>query len=250
MAIGQDTFGLTKKEFTEKFTRIVNNHRANSKLVGEPLEFVLRACRLTDQWSKLANDPDATVYLRNVDIAGGRKVKMVSLERGTTKQPVPKAKLMDFLYPPKKMACTATTEESHYNKVKGAMRNAIHYQLKSYRDSVSLPIVCSLTGKKIRPGMKTDVDHIGCTFSEIADSFVQMKGLTYTDIVLKGPPTAKIFKDDILWQEWTQYHLAKARYALVCASANRSKGADGYKTNPDLIGSFTKADPEDLSLDF
>ena len=250
MTIGLDTFGLTKKEFTEKLTRIISNHRASSKLVGEPAEFVLRACRLTEQWGKLASDPEVIVYLRNIDIAGGRKVKMISLERGGTKQPVPKAKLLDTLYPPKKMACTATVEESHYNKVKSSMRLAIHYQLKSYRDSVNLPIICSLTGKKIRPGQRTDVDHIGSTFSEIADSFVEMKGLKYTDIVLKGPPTAKVFKDEVLWQEWNLYHLAKARYALVCASANRSKGADGYRTNPGIIGSFSAEDPEDLSLDF
>jgi hypothetical protein len=250
MTIGLETFGISKKEFTEKLSRIITNHRASSKLVGEPQDFVLRACRLTDQWGKLAHDPEVVVYLRNIDTAGGRKVKMISLERGGSRQPVPKAKLLDTLYPPKKMACTATVEEAHYNKVKGAMRNAIHYQLKSYRDSVNLPIICSLTGKKIRPGQRTDVDHIGFTFSEIADSFVQMKGLTYTDIVLKGPPTAKIFKDEILWQEWTQYHLAKARYALVCASANRSKGADGYKTPEFLYGSFSKEEPEDLSLDF
>lgn len=250
MAIGQDTFGLTKKEFTEKFTRIVNNHRANSKLVGEPFEFILRACRLTDQWGKLANDPEVSVHLRNVDIAGGRKVKMVSLERGISRQPVPKAKLLDTLYPPKKMACTATPEEAHYNKCKSAMRLAIHYQLKAYRDSINLPVVCSLTGKKIRLGQKTDVDHISTTFSELADSFVQMKGLKYTDIVLKGPPTGKVFKDDILWQEWIQYHLQTARYALVCASANRSKGSGGYKTDPGLYGSFAAETAEDLSLDF
>ena len=250
MTIGLDTFGLTKKEFTEKLTRIISNHRASSKLVGEPLEFVLRACRLTEQWGKLTSDPEVVVYLRNIDIAGGRKVKMISLERGGTKQPVPKNKLLDTLYPPKKMACTATVEESHYNKCKSAMRNAIHYQLKAYRDSVNLPIICSLTGKKIRPGQRTDVDHIGTTFSEIADSFIAMKGLKYTDIVLKGPPTAKAFKDDILWQEWTHYHLAKARYALVCASANRSKGSDGYRTPTELYGTFSAEDPESLSLDF
>ena len=250
MGIGQDTFGLTKKDYSEKLTRIINNHRASSKLVGEPAEFVLRSCRLSPQWEKLAADPAVVVYLRNIEIAGGRKVKMVSLERGGTKQPVPKAKLLDTLYPPKKMACTATVEETHYNKCKSAMRNAVHHQLREYRDSVNLPIICLLTGKKIRPGMRTDTDHIGTTFSEIADSFISMKGLKYTDIVLTGPPTAKVFKDKVLWQEWTQYHLAHARYALVCASANRSKGADGYKTNPDLIGSFSKEDPEDLSLDF
>jgi hypothetical protein len=250
MTLGKDTFGISKKDYSEKLTRIINNHRASSKLVGEPAEFVLRSCRLAAQWEKLAADPGVVVYLRNIDISNGRKVKMISLERGSTRQPVPKAKLLDILYPPKKMACTATVEEAHYNKVKSSMRLAIHYQLKAYRDSIELPIICSLTGKKIRPGMRTDTDHIGTTFSEIADSFVAMKGLKYTDIVLKGPPTAKTFKDEVLWQEWTHYHLAKARYALVCASANRSKGSDGYRTNPDLIGSFATENPEDLSLDF
>jgi hypothetical protein len=250
MGIGQDTFGLTKKEYSEKLTRIVNNHRASSKLVGEPAEFVLRSCRLSPQWEKMATDPEVVVYLRNIDIAGGRKVKMISLERGPSRQPIPKAKLVDFLYPPKKMACTATVEEAHYNKVKGAMRLAVTYQLRAFRDTVQLPTICSLTGKKIRPGQKSDVDHIGYTFSEIADSFVEMKNIKYTDIVLVGPPTGKVFKDQILWQEWVQYHLEKARYALVCASANRSKGADGYKTPDSLYGSFSKEDPEDLALDF
>jgi hypothetical protein len=250
MALGKETFNLNKGEYTEKLGRVISNHRANSKLIGEPAEFVLRSCRLTEQWSKLAGDPDVSVYLRNINIAGGRRIKMLSLERGSTRQPVPKAKLLDILYPPKKMACTATVEEAHYNKVKSSMRLAIHYQLKAYRDSIELPIICSLTGKKIRPGMRTDTDHIGTTFSEIADSFVAMKGLKYTDIVLKGPPTAKTFKDEVLWQEWVHFHMAHARYALVCASANRSKGSDGYRTNSDLIGSFATEDPEDLSLDF
>lgn len=250
MTIGQDTFGISKKEFSEKFTRIINNHRANSKLIGEPKDWVLRACRLSTQWEKLATDPDVVVYLRNIEIAGGRKVKMVSLERGGAKQPVPKAKLLDSLYPPKKMACTATVEEVNLNKVKGAMRNAVHYQLKSYRDSVTLPCICSISGKKILPGSKTDIDHVGLCFSEIADNFVREKGLKYTDIILIGPPTGKLFKDSKLWEEWIYYHLTHARYSLTLASANRSKGASGYKTDPELVGSYAKTDPESLSLDF
>jgi hypothetical protein len=250
MSIGQDTFGLTKKDYSEKLTRIINNHRASSKLVGEPADFVLRSCRLSPQYEKLANDPEVVVYLKNIEIAAGRKVKMIVLERKGSQQPVPKSKLVDFLYPPKKMACTATPEEAHYNRVKSSMRLAVTYQLRAFRDSVNLPIVCSLTGRKIRLGVVTDVDHIGMTFSEIADGFIASKNLTYTDIVLVGPPTGKMFKDGVLWQEWVQYHLEKARYALVCASANRSKGADGYKTPDSLYGSFSKEDPEDLALDF
>jgi len=250
MTLGKETFGLTKTLFGEKIARIIKNFRANSKLIGEPAEFVIRACRLTEQWQKLANDSEVVVYLRNVDIAGGRKVKMISLERGSTKQPVPKAKLLDTLYPPKKIATTATPEEKHYNSVKLAMRLAIHYQLKAFRDSVNYPCVCSITGKQIRKGQKTDIDHCGMPFSEIADRFIELKGIRYSDIPLIGPPTGKSFKDAQLWNEWIHFHMANARYSLVYASANRSKGSSGYETPAELYGSFKTEDPEDLSLDF
>ena len=250
LTLGAATFGINKTEFNQKLSKIITNHRAGSKIIGEPKEFLLRACRLTEKWGKLATDPETLVYLRYNEIAGGRKIKMIHLERGTTKQPVPKNQILDALYPPKKIATSATPEEKHYLAVKSSMRFAIAMQLKAYRDSIELPTICSLTGKKIRPGMRTDTDHIGTTFSEIADSFVAMKGLKYTDIVLKGPPTAKVFKDEVLWQEWVHFHMAHARYALVCASANRSKGSDGYRTNPELLGSFAAETPEDLDLSF
>ena len=250
MAIGKDTFGINKGEFSQKFGRIVQNFRANSKLIGEPREFVLRACKLTEQWGKMAADPEVVVYLRNLDIAGGRKVKMLSLERGGTKQPVPKQKLLDALYPAKKIATSATPEEKHYNAVKVAMRGGIYYQLKAYRDGCTLPTICHISGKKILPGQKTDVDHIGMTFSEIADSFIRENGLKYSAVTLKGPPTAKVFADSTLWQEWIAYHLQQARYSLALASANRSTGCGEYETPCELYGSFAKETPEDLSLDF
>ena len=250
MSIGKATFDLSKTEFSQKIGRIIQNFRASSKLIGEPKEFVLRCCRLVDQWQKMANDPEIEVYLRNVEIAGGRKVKMVSLERGTTRQPVPKQKLVDALYPTKKIATTATPEEKHYNLCKQAMRGGIYYQLKAFRDGCGEGIICSITGKKIRPGMRTDVDHIGMTFSEIADAFIREKCLNYSLIVLCGPPTAKRFKDEVLWQQWVHFHLQHARYSLTLASANRSKGCGDYQTPAELYGSFKAEAPEDLSLDF
>jgi hypothetical protein len=250
MGIGQETFGLNKSNYTEKLGRVISNHRVNSKIIGEPAEFVLRSCRLTDQWAKLAGDSEVSVFVRNVDIAGGRTVKMLVLERGGTKQPVGKAKLINALYPTKKISTTATPEEKHFNAVKSAMRFAVASQLKFFRESVKLPCVCDITGKNIRLGMKTDVDHIGLSFAEMADRFVALKGLRYVDIPLEGPPTGKTFRDKKLWQEWVAYHLEFARFALVCASANRSKGCGDYETPVELLGSFAAEDPEDLSLDF
>ena len=250
MTLGKDTFGINKTEFSQKIGRIIKNFRANSKLIGEPKDFVVRACKLTERWAKLANDSETIVYLRNIEIAGGRKVKVISLERAGTQQPVPKQKLTDELYPVKRIATSATPEEKHYNAVKASMRLAVTYQLKAFRDSCQLPIICSISGRKILPGQKSDVDHIGKTFSELADDFIREKCLKYSAILLCGPPTAKRFKDTVLWGAWVQYHLAHARFALTLASANRSKGCGDYVTDSELIGSFAKETPEDLALDF
>lgn len=250
MTIGRETFQLNKTEYNDKLSRIINNHRAGSLLIGEPLEFVLRSCRLTERWRKLASESEVQVRLRYQEIAGGRKVKMISLERGQTKQPVGKAKLVNELYPTKRIATSATPEEKHYNAVKAAMRLGIKGQLKEYRDSVELPILCPISGLRIRKGVRTDVDHVGKTFSEIADTFLAEQGYFYTDITLCGPPTGKRFKDSELWRNWQDFHQEQARYALVIASANRSKGCDGYVTPDGLVGSFSAESPEDLSLDF
>lgn len=250
MTLGKTTFGLNKGEYTEKIGRIIDNHRANARLIGKPREFVLRSCRLTDQWLKLANEDDVNVYLRNIDIANGRKIKMLSLERGTTKQPISKQKLIDCLYPPRKIQTSASTEEKHFNAVRASMRSGVSDQLKEFRLSVSLPVTCSITGKEILKGMKTDVDHSFLSFSEIADSFLASNNLVYTDITLVGPPTSKRFKDPDLWVEWKEYHRKMAKYSLVLASANRSKGCGSYRTPTSLYGSFAKMDPEDLALDF
>jgi hypothetical protein len=249
-SLGKETFGLTKKDYDAELRRIIENHRTNSRLIGSPRDLILRSCRLTQTWEKLANDPDVLVYIRNQDIAGGRKVKMICLERAGSRQPVSKSKLVDALYPAKKIATSATPEEKHFNMVKAAMRGGVSPQLKNYRQLVELPRVCYLTGRTIRRGMKTDVDHVGIAFSEIADNFIRENCLTYVDVALIGPPTAKRFKDQGLWESWKEYHEDKACFALVFASANRSKGNEGYQTPTNLIGSFAAEGPESLSLDF
>ena len=248
--LGKETFNLTKKDYSEKLSRIINNHPVNSRIIGASREFVLRSCKLVHTWEKMARNPEVHVYLRNIDIAGGRKVKVLYLEQGGSKQPVPKNKLIDSLYPPKKSRTTASLEDKHYNMVKSSMRFAVNDQLKNFRSQVKLPTVCYLTGKELRRGSKTDVDHVGMSFSEIADSFLIEKGLSFTDISLEGPPTAKKFRDKTLWEEWQEYHRRKAVFSIVCSSANRSKGSGQYQTPRSLYGSFSKQDPEDLSLDF
>ena len=246
----KETLGLNKGEFTKKVGRIIDNNRANSRLIGEPREFILRVCRLSARWEKLAQRTDTQVYLRYIEMAGGRRVKMLSLEGGGSKQPVPKAKLVEELYPTKKIATTATLEEKHFNAVKAAMRRAVEQQLKEYKKTTSYPIECLVTGRLLRKGARVDVDHHGKPFAQIADEWAQNNMLTYTEIGLFGPPSAKRFKDNNLWEDWIAWHKEHARFAVVCASANRSKGAAGYATPVELIGSFKPSANDEIDLDF
>jgi hypothetical protein len=251
MSLGKETFQLNKTQFKDKIDRIIKNFRVNTYLIGESRQFVIRACSLVSRWNKLAIDTETRVYLRNIEIANGRRVKMLCLERGGTQQPISKSKLVDSLYPVKKIATSATPEEKHYNSVRSAMRNGISSQLKEFRENVPRPITCRITGKILRRGARTDVDHWGKPFAQIADDFVREQGLTYVDILLVGPPNHKRFKDQKLWDLWQLYHLENCQLSVVCASANRSKGSDGYTTPQDLIGSYESENEEDsLSLQF
>jgi hypothetical protein len=74
--------------------------------------------------------------------------------------------------------------------------------------------------------------------------------MTYADIVLVGPPTAKRIKEDVLWESWQEWHKEHARLAVVCAKANRQKGAAGYATPVELLGSFKPTTDDEISLDF
>lgn len=250
MTLGKETLGLTKKDFTEKIGRIIDNHRANSKIIGEPREFVLRSCRLSDRWIKMAQRQDVVVCCRYQDMAGGRRVKMLTLEVGNTKQPVPKGKLVEALYPTKKIATTATLEEKHFNAVKAAMRRGVEKQLRDYKATVGYPIECMVTGRLLRKGVRVDVDHYGKPFAQIADEWVQHCMMTYADISLSGPPTGKRIKDDVLWASWQEWHREHARLAVVCAKANRQKGAAGYATPVELLGSFKPQAEDEIDLDF
>jgi hypothetical protein len=250
MTLGKDTFSLTKGEFSEKFSRIVNAHRAGSKLIGQPRDFVITACRLASKFSKVANEADVEVRLENYP-CGPRKVKMIILKRPDGfKQPVPKNQLVDQLYPPRVTKRAPNLERKHVTAVRAAMRQLVDPQLRRYRKTLQYPIECCVTGKQLRPGMRVDIDHLGKPFVQIADEWIASLDLTYCDLALVGPPNLKKFKDRALNDAWSLYHEDHARLIAVCAAANRSKGSGDYTTPSEIVGSFKKKTDEEIDLEF
>jgi hypothetical protein len=248
--IGKDTFSLTKGEFADKFSRIVEAHRSGTRLIGKPRDFVITACRLADRFSKVANEADVEVRVENWP-CGPRKVKMAVLKRADGfKQPIPKQKLVDALYPPRVTKRAPNLERKHVTAVRAAMRQLVDSQLRAYRKTLQYPLECHVTGKQLRPGMRVDIDHLGKPFVQIADDWVASLDLTYCDFVLVGPPNLKKFKDRALNDAWSLYHEDHARLIAVCAAANRSKGSGDYTTPSGVIGSFEKKTEDEIDLVF
>ena len=250
MSVAKETLGLNKGEFSKKVSSIIDAHRTNSKLIGKPKDFVLTACRLSERWSKMANEPDVQVRLRNMKI-GPRKVKCLHLcRKDGFEQPVPKGQLVDQLYPVKKIKTTASPEKKHALAVRAAMRAAVDYQLRKFRKSVPLPAECVHTQRQIRVGMRWDVDHIGKPFVQLCDEWVALQELTYLDLTLIGPPNLKRFKDAKLQKHWVLWHETHSTFAPSLPKANRAAGSGEYQASEALLGSLKKEDPDDVDLDF
>jgi len=244
-----------KGTFSTTLSAIVKNHRAGARIIGKPADFVLEACRLTDQWGTVAWRPTTEVRVANCQV-GPRKVKMLVLRTTSEKDGkrhdvmLPKQKLVDALFPAKKREATNTPENAHYGKVRAAMRLAIQFQMKNARAKVVYPAECCVTGKMIRRGMKTDMDHHGTCFAELCDQWLAFEGLKYTDVVLCGPPNAKRIKDKELEGSWMQFHHRRANLRPSLAAANRSKGASDYATPTERIGTFRGQSDDEMDLDW
>ena len=250
MSIAKETLNLNKGEFSKKISNIIESHRTGSKIIGKPKDFVLTACRLSDRWSKMANEGEVQVRLRNLKI-GPRKVKCLHLCREDGfEQPVPKGQLVDQLYPVKKIKTSASPEKKHALAVRSAMRAAVDCQLRSYRKVVSFPLECFHTQRQIRKGMTWDVDHIGKPFVQLCDEWVALQELTYLDLTLVGPPNLKKFKDPKLQKHLVLWHETHATFAPSLPKANRAAGSGEYQASEALLGSLKKEDPDDVDLDF
>ena len=249
MSVAKEALGLGKGEFSKKISAIVDGHRANSRIIGKPKEFVLTACRLTDRFSEVANRPEVTVHVSYWK-TGPRKVKIIVMKQGGKEYPVPKGQLVDQLYPPRKTVNHAPPEKKHAMAVRSAMRQYVDYQLRDYKKSLKYPVTCHHTEAMLRLGMRIDIDHIHKPFVQLCDEFVAGENLKYVDIAIVGPPNLKRFKDTKLGKAWVLYHECHARLAPSSPKANRSAGSGEYQASEALYGTFKGDVEDDVSLDF
>lgn len=242
--------GLSKKEYTEKISRIINSYRSGARIIGPAKDFIMTSFQLSERFMTLADKLNLQIYIKNWQ-CGPRKVKMVVAVQENGKEiPIPKQKLIDSLYPPKPRSNKPSIEKQHSLRVRAMMRQLVDYQLKDYRRSIKFPTECWETKKQILASTKLDIDHISKPFVQIADEFLQSLELTYSEVEMSGPPNLKRFKDSELNKLWQTFHQENCRLAPVLSSVNRSKGSRGYETPDSLLGSFKPTSDDDVDLDF
>lgn len=243
-------FSLTKKDFTQKLSKIINSYRSGTRIIGPARDFVLTSLKLSDRFFTISEKPGLEIYIKNWQ-CGPRKVKMIVAKQENGKEiPISKQKLVDSLYPPKQRSNKPSIEKQHSLKVRAMMRQLVDYQLREYRKSLQFPTECWETKRQILASTRIDIDHIGKPFMQLADEFLTSLELTYSEIEMVGPPNLKKFKQPELNFLWKEFHQEYARLAPVLFSVNRSKGSRGYETPEHLLGSFKPSSPEEIDLDF
>lgn len=243
-------FSLTKKDYTEKISKIINSYRSGTKIIGSARDFVLTSLKLSERFLAISEKSNLEIYIKNWQ-CGPRKVKMIVVKQESGKEiPISKQKLIDSLYPPKQRSNKSSLEKQYSLKVRAMMRQLVDYQLREYRKSLKFPNECWETKRQILASTKVDIDHISKPFMQIADEWLDSLNLTYSEVEMVGPPNLKKFKQPELNYLWKEFHQENARLAPVLSSVNRSKGSRGYETPEHLLGSFKPSSPEEIDLDF
>jgi 5-methylcytosine-specific restriction endonuclease McrA len=108
--------------------------------------------------------------------------------------------------------------ENPLHRVKQALRKAIKYQTKEFRDSVKDE--CQECGEE-GYGLDLEVHHIP-DFIEIANIFIKKYGEEYLIKNVLKAPTEDIwyFINEKLENEWCEYHLKEATLRLLCTSCH------------------------------
>jgi len=111
--------------------------------------------------------------------------------------------------------------ENPLHRVKQALRKAIKYQAKEFRDSVKDE--CQECGEE-GYGLDLEVDHTP-NFIEIANNFMKKYDKEYLiKNVSKGiSQDIWYFINDKLENEWCEYHLKEATLRLLCKPCHDKK---------------------------
>lgn len=207
-----------KKQVGERFSAILKSYGVKSKLSAEDSQYIFELLGLCCKLNYIKY-PEYYLYVSNYKLPTGRYVKMIYACNGSRKIPISKSKIMDELFPVKSKL---TDVDKHINMVKQAARNIIEPQIREFRSSINLPVICPLSYKTLSNWSLVHIDH-QVPFSKLFENWLEINNLFPGDISLSGPKNNKTFKSESLRDSWYLYHLNNAVLQCVDSKFNLYK---------------------------
>jgi hypothetical protein len=81
---------------------------------------------------------------------------------------------------------------------------------------------------------KIHIDHYIVTFQQILDDFIQERQIDFSNLEVYEEDNLYYFNDNILMQDWINFHDGKVEYRVLCPPCNMSLGSYGYKKSISL----------------
>lgn len=209
---------FNKTTVSKLWSSMTKTYKVDSKFTSDDRKLVYHLLSMTSSFCHIT-ESDYEITVKLIPIKNVKKIRMIC---GVRKQdefiiPIPKSKLLSQLFPKK------ISKPNKFSALLKASRNIIKPQIDSFRESISLPTICPLSGKKLTHWGMIHIDHL-YPLSSLLKDWLNENNLTPEDITLKGTKNAKVFKDENYYKSWFDYHLNNAFLQPVFKSANLSKG--------------------------
>lgn len=224
---------ITKTKFSTDYSKLLAKSICNKPVTKEVAEWIKPYLYKSKYYSTKINR-NGCLIVPVFRKYGFKKQKFFSIvEPNGEELIIFKSKLINSLWKSK--------SKSAKIKVLSVMRSTISDQISQYRKEVKETIKslikagfldkakdlnrCKITGRNLNT-CKTCVDHYDKCFLELAENWLESKGLNYETIAVRG----KTFKENDFTLSWQEYHRANSKLQMVCSSANSSVGSRGYRS--------------------
>lgn len=216
---------LSRKNKTQlgaSLSHLVKIYNCGDTLDPRHQDFILDICKDIKAYQRLSNVKGIQIIVKNYKM-GSRSVKMLHFAYGNKTIPIPKNKVINALFPKK-----TKTKPNPVTRVRAALRKVIDRQIQDFRETVSFPCVCVLTGNTLVHWGQIHVDH-NPTFVSLVEGWLIENDLYYDEIKIIGGKNNPRLSNKELEQSWYDYHLENANLRVTFKKANMSRGADGFK---------------------
>lgn len=227
-----------KTTFTDRWRKIIKDHRVGDRLMTSNLAFIQGALKLTTQWKHHGYAAHFKAKIGQLEFGPKGKTKKVKgiqfICQGLRKYIfISQTDILKELFPPQS---TEARDKENRAEVLKMMRQQIQYQIDDFKEQWQLEMdilrdkdiveyheamKCPLSNKDLRKS-EIAIDH-DVPFITLAKEFWRINGINPYKISVMGGPYDRRFEEDHLNLAWRMYHQKNAKLQAVERKANLSK---------------------------